>query len=71
MQRLLSDGLLINLRPKQSEVEIIKIIRDMVATTRDLYGQDVFSVGTHSLQILITGGGGDFSIFLNVNIFDH
>lgn len=61
LQRLLSEGRLINLVPKATDVEIIEIIKDMVETARQLHGADVFNRGEHTLRILLTGGGGDFS----------
>lgn len=37
----------------------------MVDTVRQLHGQDVL-VKSHKLRVLLTGGGGDFSVALNV-----
>lgn len=38
----------------------------MIETSRSLYGQDCFKDSTHRLMILVTGGGGDFGVGLNV-----
>lgn len=51
--------------PKLDQNGIIEVIRDMVDTVRQLYGPDVL-VKSHKLRILLTGGGGDFSVALNV-----
>ena len=51
--------------PKLDQKEIIEVIKDMVDTVRQLYGNDVL-VKSHKLRILLTGGGGDFSVALNV-----
>lgn len=56
---------MINLVPKLDQNGIIEVIRDMVSTVRQLYGPDVL-IKRHKLRILITGGGGDFSVALNV-----
>jgi hypothetical protein len=41
LNRLLKEGDLINLKPGLTKEDIIDIIREMVQTTRTLYGQEV------------------------------
>ncbi len=52
--------------PKMSMEEIIQVVRDMTQTVRQLYGQDTL-VQRHKLRIVITGGGGDYSVAMNVS----
>ena len=42
----------------------------MAVVTREKHGKEVFTGCEHRIMILITGGGGDFSIALNVNYYD-
>ncbi|TNV77185.1 hypothetical protein FGO68_gene9884 [Halteria grandinella] len=66
LTRLLKEGQLINLKPRLSTVdEITAVIREMLETSRQLYGPSVFANDDHKLRLLLTGGGGDFSVALN------
>jgi hypothetical protein len=38
----------------------------MIEASRSLHGEDCFKDLTHRLMILVTGGGGDFGVGLNV-----
>ncbi|CDW77371.1 branched-chain-amino-acid aminotransferase-like protein chloroplastic-like [Stylonychia lemnae] len=62
VQRLLDEGKKINLVGKFTQDDIINIIKQLLHTAKQLYGH---LKGTKKLQILLTGGSGDFTILLN------
>ena len=61
--KLSTDGKVVNLTLEKSIDEILKIISEMAKAARTTYGPDILLENT-KLLVLLTGGNGDFSIYL-------
>jgi hypothetical protein len=66
VSRLLDDGRKIGINLKINVDEIVDIIKQMCKAAKQSYGNDILQNHT-KLQIFLTGGVGDFSIYLKVN----
>ncbi len=68
LTRILEEGKKLNLGVNYTNEDLIDIIKKMIQTAKDIYGKGTLE-GSHKLMILLTGGGGDFNVILNVTFF--
>lgn len=65
---MIEDGKKLKLDLEFTSDEIIDVIKQMCCTAKQTHGTDVLD-GEARILMLLTGGNGDFSIYINVSLF--